>query len=214
MTFEGRAAMRANPIISVLMPAYNAGPKIGQAIESILGQTFKNWELVLVDDGSSDDTLQKATLVDDPRIRIFSRPHLGIVDALNFGVSQCRGRWIARADADDINHPRRLTEQFKAITPQLVLGTSMLAFSDGGGERLWRYPEGHDEIAAAMPVSNPMAHPTVMLSAHWLKQNPYPDGYDGQEDWALWKILMAKGARFGNLQQALVRYRLKRPAAD
>src|ERR1700690_1943654 len=111
------------PCISVVMPVWNGETFLREAIDSILSQTFADFELIIVDDGSTDGTAKILASYPDARLRVFRLDHAGIVVALNFGAAQARGTWIARQDADDISWPGRLEAQWKALqlNPHAVL---------------------------------------------------------------------------------------------
>jgi len=96
------------PIISILLPVHNGVLTLKSAINSIVKQKFSDWELIVVDDGSTDGSREVVESISDKRIRLLSTPHRGLVAALNSGLDLCRGRWVVRMDADDISHPLRL----------------------------------------------------------------------------------------------------------
>jgi glycosyltransferase involved in cell wall biosynthesis len=127
--------MSREPLISVVMCAYNAAPYIGRAVESILAQTYQDFELIIVDDGSTDDTVSviEPLANGDPRIRFIAAPHQGISAAANLGIAAARYRWIARADADDIALPHRFERQLAAAAaePGVVLWGSYALHVDG-----------------------------------------------------------------------------------
>ena len=104
---------KVTPRISILMPVWNAERFLAQAVESILSQTVEDFELLAVDGGSTDGTLDILSKCKDSRLRILKAPP-GIVAALNLGIEQARGEWVARQDADDISHRRRLEMQLEA----------------------------------------------------------------------------------------------------
>src|SRR3954468_8161222 len=116
-----------SPQISVLMPTWNAGQFIGEAINSILAQTFADFEIIVVDGGSTDQTREILAAFRDPRLRVLTAPSPGIVPALNFGIEQARAPWIARHDADDISMPDRFETQWKALQGQ---GKAVFCHSD------------------------------------------------------------------------------------
>lgn len=124
-------------MISVVMPAYNASEFISQAIESILKQTFQEFELLVVDDGSQDNTVEiiQRYLDLDNRIKLIQIPHSGVCNASNIGIRESKYQWIARMDADDISLPNRLEKQIKAISrnPKIVaLGSYAYHISSQG----------------------------------------------------------------------------------
>jgi glycosyltransferase involved in cell wall biosynthesis len=115
--------MPSSPRVSVVMTVWNGEKHIAEAIDSILKQTYLDFELIVVDDGSTDGTCRVVETFQDPRVRLFRKPHCGIVPSANFGVSQARGTYIARLDADDISLPDRLGRQVEALerNPHAVL---------------------------------------------------------------------------------------------
>jgi glycosyltransferase involved in cell wall biosynthesis len=104
------------PLISIVMPVWNASPYLREAVDSILSQTFRDFELVAVDDGSEDDSVTILESYQDPRIRIIKQGRKGFVSAVNRGVEESRADWIARHDADDISYPLRLQRQWDAAS--------------------------------------------------------------------------------------------------
>src|SRR5690606_10551481 len=134
------------PKISVLMPAYNAGSHIREAIESILQQTFTDFEFLIINDGSTDDTLEIIRSYDDARIRLVSRPNKGLIATLNEGMELAVTNYIARFDADDICVPTRLEEQYNFLqnNPDYILVGSDVNYLDKDGNFLLRInPVGH-----------------------------------------------------------------------
>ncbi|MGH7100235.1 MAG: glycosyltransferase family 2 protein, partial [Stellaceae bacterium] len=102
--------------VSVLMPAFNASRFIRQSIASVLGQTFEDFELLVIDDGSTDDTVAMVEQMRDPRLRLLPNPrNLGIVASLNRGIAAARGRYVARFDSDDICRPNRFARQVEFL---------------------------------------------------------------------------------------------------
>jgi glycosyltransferase involved in cell wall biosynthesis len=114
------------PLVSVLLPAYNAAACLGGAVASILGQDYPSWELLVVDDGSSDGTAGAAlaAAAGDPRVRVVRRPHTGIVGALNAGLALARGSVVARMDADDRATPDRLGAQLALLEARPDVGVA------------------------------------------------------------------------------------------
>lgn len=203
------------PAVSILMPVYNAAPWLGAAIESVRRQTWRDWELLLVDDGSTDETLTVAARCaqGEPRIRLFPRPHQGLVAALNWGLSQASGPWIARMDGDDLMHPRRLEEQllFAEAHPHLtVIGCLVRCFPRRslreGMERYERWLNSllrHEEMVADLFVESPLAHPSVLLRREALEAVGGYQDHGWPEDYDLWMRLWLAGAKFGKVNQVL-----------
>ena len=145
----------SSPVISVLMPAYNTERYVAEAVESILGQTFTEFEFIIVDDGSTDGSLAvlRRYAAQDSRIRLVSRPNTGIVGALNEGLSLAQGELIARMDGDDVSLPKRLELQVAYLDdhPRCVaVGCRVLMVDpDGAPLRITCEELEHDEIVAA-----------------------------------------------------------------
>ncbi|HEY5345943.1 MAG TPA: glycosyltransferase family 2 protein, partial [Verrucomicrobiae bacterium] len=124
------------PRISIIMPVWNGEKFLAAAVDSLLAQTFSDFELLVIDDGSTDRTPEILRAYADPRLRVLRLDHGGIVVALNHGLSQAGADWIARLDADDISLPRRLELQWQAVNrrPRTVLcHTAVTFFGEGGG---------------------------------------------------------------------------------
>lgn len=207
----GRPPDRA-PAISVLLPVYNAAPTLSAALDSLAGQTAADWEVVAVDDGSTDgsDALLGAYAQRDPRIRVIGAPHRSLVVALNTALAAARGRLIARMDADDICMPDRLARQrgHLAARPDLGLVACRVRFGGdsvrGGGYA--RYVEwtnqhlAHEEISLARFVESPLAHPSVMVAE---RCGAYAQG-DFPEDYELWLRWLEAGVRMEKLAEPLL----------
>jgi glycosyltransferase involved in cell wall biosynthesis len=200
------------PKVSVLLPTYNNETTLGAAIDSILGQTFADFELLVIDDASSDGTPALLAKYTDPRLRIIrNETNLKIVAALNSGLDQAKGDYIARMDADDISLPKRFALQCAYLDshpPIGVVGSWIEIFGTQRVSYIHRCPATHDEIIAASFFVNPMAHPTVMMRRSALAGAHYATDYPYAEDWELWCRLM-ETLRFANMQEVLVRYRIK-----
>lgn len=200
-------------LISITMPVRNAAGTVGQAVESILGQTHHAWELVVVNDGSDDGTGQilEAFARRDPRIRVIATAPLGIASALQTGCRACRGDWIARMDGDDWMHPERLAAQWEFVqeNPDIAVVSCLVRHgSDAPGyaahvdwiNRL-RAPE---EIALRRFVEAPVAHPSVMFRSGLLETHGgYREG-DYPEDYELWLRWLDSGVRFGKVPRELL----------
>lgn len=200
------------PLISVLMPARNAAPFLREAVDGILAQTLGDFELLLFDDGSTDATRAMAAGIPDARIRIAgTRAARGIVDALNACLREARGRFIARADADDIAHPLRFERQlaFLAANPDVGLcGTWMTSFGDGV-PNLYAFPARHEEIVAELLFNPSVVHPTVMFRAALSETGDvgWRAGYEHAEDYE-WLIRLSSHTRFANVEESLYSYRV------
>ncbi len=208
--------MRQKPLVSVVMPTLNPHPVyFRQAVESILNQTFDDWELVIVEDPSPRSAGDILKDYSDPRIRHFINPQrTSLVKQLNRALYEARAELIARQDADDISEPERLAKQFALMEEHkdiTVLGTWLQLIDEKGQTLGYRcYPTDHNAIVASMPRFNPIGHPSVMFrKSIVLRHGGYLyDRFPALEDYDLWCRLAKLGARFANLPEPLVRYRI------
>jgi glycosyltransferase involved in cell wall biosynthesis len=196
------------PLVSILMPARNAAATLSEALDSLLNQTLEDFEIVLVDDGSTDSTAKIALSYQDKRIHVIRQRPAGIAPALNKGLSYCHGVFVARADADDISEPYRLKIQTDALqaNPDLAGVSSNLRLF-GAKKGQWEYPHDSEEIKASMIFNSSLAHPAILLRKSFLKKG-YPLNYPHAEDYALWSRLILSGACFSSIPKALVCYRV------
>ena len=218
MSVSSKSA-KDNTAVSVLMPCYNAQGTVDDAVGSILEQTYGNFELIAVDDGSTDQTANR--LRDwagrDPRVRILSLSHAGIIEALNAGLVACKAELIARMDADDHAHPERLAKQVRFLTDHpdfAVVGSYVEAFPpDQVQEGFRRYVEWLNSldtpelIARDIFVESPLAHPSTMIRADWLQRVGGYQEHGWPEDYDLWLRLYVAGAQFGKVKELLLDWR-------
>lgn len=196
--------------ISVLLSTFNDEKFIGFAVDSILRQSFKNFEFIIVNDGSSDSTIKIVKNFKDERIRLFDKPHTGLIDSLNFGISKCKYDWIARMDADDISCPDRLSRQIKYISEEVALIGTQVELIDYSGVNLGtsHFPLRHINILRALEKLKPsIAHPTVLINKSKLN---LIGGYDYKmkvaEDFDLW-LRLSKIGQLVNLNEAHLKLR-------
>lgn len=205
------------PLVSVLMPAYNAQSTVRQAVTSLLRQTFEDFEIVAVDDGSSDRTTSILAETNDPRLRLIQLPHAGLIPALNAGLAECRGELIARMDADDYCHPERLRLQVEYMRqhPEVsVCGCLVRSFPRNNVKAGFLKYETwlnslvtHEEIARDMFVESPLAHPSVMMRGGDLRDLGGYREMGWPEDYDLWLRFFAAGKRFGKAPRVLLFWR-------
>jgi glycosyltransferase involved in cell wall biosynthesis len=201
------------PIITVLMPAYNAAGFIAQAVDSVLQQSFTNFELLVVDDGSVDDTVTVVQSFKDKRIRLLQMPHKGIAAALNSGLEAASGKYIARFDADDICYPQRLQVQYDFLTahPDHIICGCTADYITAEGDFVFTYqPPGflYEDLLASYKNKCPFIHSGVMYVKDAIVQaGGYNEDAHTFEDHLLWSQLL-KTARGCNLQEVLLRVRL------
>lgn len=195
------------PLISVVMPVHNTAAHLAQAISSIQAQTYRRWELIIVDDSSSDGSaaLAQRHAAHDDRIRTFTVEHGGVAAALNAGIAAAGGELIARMDADDIAAPERFAVQLDWMQRTGVEVCGSWAVWFGEEEGAWWVPETHEGIALHLAINPSMVHPTVLMHTAIARANPYREDF-ACEDFELWTRLIDRH-RMGNVPAVLLRYR-------
>lgn len=205
--------MPAEPAITVLMPAYNAERYIAEAIESVLQQTFTDFELLIVNDGSTDHTVNIIRSFNDDRITLINQENKGVSEALNTGLKQAKATYIARFDADDICYPDRLTKQYEFLiaNPEYILVGSDVDYILEDGEFLFHFKciaHTHDEVADKLYFYCPFIHPVLMYRKDAIMAvGGYSTHAHNFEDYLLWTNVIPKG-KACNLPEALIKYRL------
>lgn len=200
------------PVVSVLMPAFNAEKYVAQAINSILQQSFHHFELIILNDGSTDDTSQIIEKINDQRIRVIQlEQNQGLVKARNRLVEEARGKYLAFLDSDDVAMPDRLQKQVDFLEQDGadLCGSAYYSLYEGKGKTKSskeRYTDA--DIRALITISSPLCNPAVMGKAEIFKRFPYSAGKDYAEDYSLWAQLALAGYRFANLKQKLITYRI------
>ena len=180
-----------NPDVSVVMSVYNGGAFLGQAIESILGQSHSNFEFIVIDDGSSDDTADIVASYRDRRLRLIRHAeNAGLAARLNEGFAAASGRYIARMDADDVSLPERLARQMTFMNAHAYVGAcgTWIEVAGEGLKQRWEYPQSHRVIHARLLFDCAMAHPTVMFDRLRLQKArlSYDSSYPCAQDYDLW----------------------------
>ena len=202
--------MSAPPLISVLLPVFNAQVYVEVAVRSILAQTFVDFELVIVNDGSSDGTLPilQSIASEDARVVLISRENRGLVASLNEGIGIARGMWIARMDADDIAEPNRFERQLAWLgkTGADICGT-WVKFFGASAKRILRHPQSDVANKAELLFGAPFAHPTVMMKASLARKLLYDPAWETCEDYDLWERAARGGWRMTNTPEVLLHYR-------
>ena len=200
-------------LISIVMPVYNAEMFVRDAIDSTLQQSFADFEFIIVDDGSTDNTLSIIRSYKDERIKLMENSH-DFVGSLNLGINTAQGTYIARMDADDVMHIDRLKIQYTVMeeNPNItVCGTGMRCFG--------KHTQPTTPQALSGLIENPllklmtgcfMAHPTVMIRTDFLRQHglEYDKNYEYAEDFKFWVEIAKKGGVFYVESQPLMFYRL------
>ena len=200
------------PRISVLMPAYNAEKYLAEAIDSILGQTFGDFELIIINDGSTDNTANIVRKYKDKRIKFIDNKHnAGLIAVLNHGLDIARGEYVARMDADDISIPERFAKQvaFLDANPDVgLLGTCYKRFTSTSSKTaIVKHPKFVDyfKLLAGCYV----AHPTAMFRRELFNRYDlrYDPDYRVCEDYELWSRVV-RVTKIANLQESLLDYRV------
>lgn len=198
------------PLISVALPVYNGEKYLVAAIDSILAQTFTDFELIIIDDGSTDDSLSILRKYEkrDARIRLISRENKNLVATLNEIVGLARGKWIARMDQDDIALPHRFARQLEwlAQTEADICG-SWVQFFGTADKRILKHPQSDAALKMEILFGCPFAHPSVMMKASLAKLLPYDNAWEKCEDYDLWERAARAGWKMTNVPEVLLRYR-------
>lgn len=204
--------MSNTPMVSVLIPAYNADKFIGAAITSVLNQTFKDFELCILNDGSTDRTAEIIDQFNDPRIiKIHQSQNSGLVSVRNTLIALARGKYIAYLDNDDVAFPDRLAKQYaflEADKADICSGDYETFNEETGEKKLSKVRYSDADIKALITVYCPLCNPAVMGRAEIFKKFPYIVGNDHAEDYSLWQEIALAGYRFANLRDKLIIYRI------
>jgi len=205
--------MRTVPTVSIIMPAYNAHATIEGAISSIQNQTYKDWELLILDDGSTDRTADKVEAFKDTRIKYYkSTKRLGIAGRLNEGILMAKGKYVARMDADDVSLSARIEKQVTFMEEHSeidLLGTSIIAISRNG-TFLHEYicPSTHQELVSNLSCGIPLYHSTWLGKKEWFLKWRYRKRFFkyGGEDFDL-LLRSLSVSNFACLDEPLLAYR-------
>ena len=199
------------PLVSIVLPMYNAEKFVGECIQSILSQTYTNFGLLVLDDGSTDGSIKVVESFSDSRIHLIRRKH-DYIATLNCGLSESRGKYIARMDADDIMYPLRIEKQVDIMeydrniticsSYTQVLGEETIVDSSIKGHII--------NFHAMLLLGNIMSHSSVMIRRDFLFENnlSYSRNYPYAEDYKLWADIASKGGRLFVIPLPLVAYRV------
>lgn len=200
------------PLVSVLMPAYNSEKYIGKAIQSILDQTYVNFELCIINDGSSDNTAAVIDQFHDTRIKkLHHAQNRGLVETRNALIEMAQGQYIAYLDNDDIAFPNRLEKQIaflEAGKADLCSGAYETYNEETGERRTSKERYTDSDIKALITVYCPLCNPAVMGRAEVFKKFRYKPGNDHAEDYSMWQEIALAGYRLANLKDKLITYRI------
>lgn len=202
------------PAITVLMSCYNSARWLDEAIASVLGQSFADFEFIIVNDGSTDESpaIIRRNADRDPRIVVIDKENSGLADSLNVGIRQARGDWIARIDADDLCEPTRLERQIARARQEagcVYVGTGMTEIDENGALLArYGYPETHAELVGNMATLRkfPPHSSAFFRTATARALGGYRTRLKRSQDWDLWLRLCEHGS-FSAVDEALVRIR-------
>lgn len=200
------------PLVSVSMPVFNSERYIAEAIESILSQTYTNFELIIVDDGSSDRTREIIDRFTDPRIiKIYSDQNRGLITTRNLIAEMAKGKYLALLDADDRAMPQRLQSQVEFLESNAadICGADHWTLNQANGKMKHskqRYSDA--DIRALLTIYSPLCNPAILGRLEMFKQFPYKNSYMHAEDYCLWVEIALAGYRFANIKKKLIVYRL------
>lgn len=205
-----------SPSISILLPAFNSEAFIAEAIRSLLNQTFADFELIIINDGSADRTEEIVLSFNDQRIQYHrNEKNSGLIYTLNKAIDLAKGEYIARMDADDICLPERLSTQKKFLDQHVAIAAvaAPVIFIDGKGKETGVWKLDRETILPArikkvMPYENCIAHPSVMIRGVILKEFRYKTYQKNIEDYDLWLRLLNRGYTIGKTEIPLLFYRV------
>lgn len=200
-----------SPLVSIALPVFNGEKTLAAAIRSILYQTYTNWELIIVDDGSTDNSISIAKSFDDKRIKVIANNrNMMIAVSLNIALDNSNGLYFARMDCDDVSFPERLEKQvaFMAANPSIdLVGTGILYYKDNGVP-FGRLPvkQNHEDICSKPWVGFYLPHPTWLGKLEWFLSHPYHATAAKAEDQDL-LFRTYPSSRFACLSEVLLGYR-------
>lgn len=205
-----------SPSISIILPAFNSEAFIAEAIRSLLNQAFTDFELIIINDGSTDRTEEIILSFNDPRIHYHkNEKNSGLIYTLNKAIDLAKGKYIARMDADDICLPERLSIQksFLDQNDDIAAVAAPVIFIDGAGKEtaVWELDRKTVlpvSIKKVMPYENCIAHPSVMIRTAVLKEFRYKEYQKNIEDYDLWLRLLNRGYTIGKTEMPLLLYRV------
>lgn len=200
-----------HPTVSVLLPVFNAGKFLEEAVKSVLCQTYTSFELLILDDGSTDGCTDFMKGIEDDRIRLIKRKH-NYIATLNYGLRAARGKYIARMDADDAMFPNRLEEQVAVMEADSGIDLCASYMKRMGGEDI--YNSGLQgkicPFTHLLLLGNFISHPTVMLRTEYIREHgqKYRPKYIYAEDYKLWAEIAMLGGTLYVIPKPLLEYRI------
>ena len=208
-----KRSQESSPKVSIILPAYNGEALLNDAIQSVLSQTMDDFELIVLDDGSTDNTWELLQALSDPRIRVYHHDNMGLPATLNRGISLARGEYVARLDHDDLMMPSRLEAQARYLDAHpgiALLGTAAQIYvGDKPTERYHRHPTSSEALRLRLLFDNPFVHASIMfrrdaviaIGGYCTEKSRLPP-----EDYELWSRV-ARVHDVANLEDVLTVYR-------
>src|SRR6185369_10026020 len=210
-TIRHKQVVAKAPLISVALPVYNGEKYLAEAIDSILAQTFTDFELLIIDDGSTDNSLAilKQYKQRDDRIRLIARENRNLATTLNDLIDLAQGEWVARMDQDDIALPHRFEKQLQWLeqTGADICGSSIRFFGTSD-KRTVTHCQTDEAVKMELLFRSPFAHPTVMMKTVLVKKLRYDKAWEKAEDYDLWERAARAGWMMTNVPEVLLLYRL------
>lgn len=207
------------PLVTIVMGSYNVEPYIEEAIDSVISQTYNNWELIIVDDASTDGTVDKILQYKDKRIKLFINEYnIGVAASLNRAI-RCMNKdtvYIARLDSDDVSKPDRLSKQVKYMQTNSrvdIVGSNIYEFTDNNTKRNIIYrthlPKNHERLMAWLPFGSPMPHSTWMIRVDSFDRIQYNPNRRTAEDYEFMYRIFRQGGVIACIEEPLVYYRVR-----
>ena len=195
------------PHISVVMPVYNCAEYVADSIKSILNQTYTNFEFIIIDDHSTDNTLKIVKSFNDERINVYEKDrNKGMVDSLNFGISIAKGSLIARMDGDDYCHPTRFEKQVELLKYNLNLDIVSSNAQIINTDKVYNYSENPEQVKVDLLFGSAFVHAALMGKIEVFKNNLFDQRMKHAEDYDLWSRLAFK-TNMANMKEVLYYYR-------
>lgn len=201
-----------NELVSIVIAIYNGEKFLKETIDSLVNQTYKNIEIIVVVNCTNDDTIKILESYEDERIKIFETNICQLAFNLNYGLMQSKGAYVVRIDADDIAINTRIEKQLEIIKNKNydIVGSNIIYINESGNEiGTQKYNEKDHDIRKAIYFKCPIAHPSVMYKKNViLKHSGYLNG-KVSEDYDLWiRLMRDKNVKFYNIQESLLLYRI------
>lgn len=199
--------MNKNPHISVIMPVYNCGNFVAESIESILNQTYSDFEFIIIDDHSTDNTLEILKSYTDERMVIYEKEvNRGMVDSLNFGISKARGCLIARMDGDDISYLTRFEKQVAMLKANPEIDILSANARIIGRDLAYNYSKEPEQVKVDLLFGSAFVHASLLGKIEVFRNNPFDEKMKHAEDYDLWTRL-AFTSKMSNMNEVLYSYR-------